>query len=143
MVKDKTLTSGQINYQHDDNKVAYTVITIKNGEFHNMTEDIRLDLIKRLQQNTKQTIDLEDMFEQCWKYKQQFPTVEMVKMKIPTIEEIIDYINKHLKTTGEKPSSFGRRVLGDSGAMTRLMNEKTDIRLSTLKKIVNAISGTK
>jgi hypothetical protein len=64
-------------------------------------------------------------------------------MKIPTIEEFIEYVNKHLADTGEKPSMFGRRVLGDSGAITRLQNEQTDLRLSTMRKIYNAISGAK
>lgn len=64
-------------------------------------------------------------------------------MKIPTIEEVIEDVNNHLADTGEKPSMFGRRVLGDSGAITRLQNEQTDLRLSTLHKIYNAISGAK
>lgn len=72
MLKDRKLSSGQINYQDNDNKAAFTVIVIKNGEFHNMTEPIRLDLIERLQAlapNVKkdapivqQPVDLEDMF---------------------------------------------------------------------------------
>jgi hypothetical protein len=65
MVTDRTLTSGQINYQDNDNKAAYTVIVIKNGEFHNMSEEIRLDLIERLQKSApivQQPVDLEDMF---------------------------------------------------------------------------------
>jgi len=59
-------------------------------------------------------------------------------MEVPSDKEIKDYIQKHLETTGEKPSSFGRRVLGDSGAIPRLM-EGTDLRVSTLRRIVNAI----
>lgn len=72
MLTNKTLTSGQINYQDNDNKAAYSVIVIKDGKFHNMTEAIRLDLIERLQAlapNVKksapivqQPVDLEDMF---------------------------------------------------------------------------------
>lgn len=69
MVKGRTLTSGQINYQDDDNKAAYICIVIKDGVFHNMTEEIRLDLIERLSPLvkkdltiTQQPIDLEDMF---------------------------------------------------------------------------------
>lgn len=72
MLKGRTLTSGQINYQDDDNKAAYVCIVIKDGVFHNMTEEIRLDLIERLSSLsplakkdltiTQQPIDLEDMF---------------------------------------------------------------------------------
>lgn len=59
-------------------------------------------------------------------------------MKIPTHTEFVDHIKKHLKKTGEKPSMFGRRVLGDSGAISRLY-EGTDPRLSTVKRIADAI----
>lgn len=61
-------------------------------------------------------------------------------MKIPLHDEFIDYINEHLTKTGEKPSSFGRRVLGDSGAITRLI-EGVDPRLSTMQKIDRAIKS--
>lgn len=63
-------------------------------------------------------------------------------MKIPTQQELLDYINKHLEKTGEKPSIFGRRVLGDSAAIIRLM-QGTDPRLSTVRKIVRTIEGSK
>lgn len=59
-------------------------------------------------------------------------------MKLPTSKEFIDYIKEHLKATDEKPSSFGRRVLGDSGAIPRLF-EGTDPRLSTMHRINKAI----
>ena len=59
-------------------------------------------------------------------------------MKIVTQQELLDYIKAHLEKTGEKQSSFGRRVLGDSSAITRLM-EGTDPRLSTVHKIEKAI----
>lgn len=58
-------------------------------------------------------------------------------MKIPSHQEFIDYVNEYLEKSGEKPSSFGRRVLGDSGAIPRLAD--TDPRLSTVQKIVTAI----
>lgn len=60
-------------------------------------------------------------------------------IRIPTHKEFVDYINSHLVKSGEKPSSFGRRVLGDSGAITRLVNDETDPRLSTMQKIDRAI----
>lgn len=59
-------------------------------------------------------------------------------MKIPTHQEFIEYVNKHLEKSGERPSAFGRRVLGDSAAITRL--ESTDPRLSTMQKIITAIN---
>lgn len=61
-------------------------------------------------------------------------------MKIPTHEEFVDHVQNHLNKSGEKPSSFGRRVLGDSGAITRLI-EGTDPRLSTMQKIDRAIKS--
>ena len=61
-------------------------------------------------------------------------------MKIPSHKEFIDYVKKYLEKSGEKPSSFGRRVLGDSGAITRLI-EGTDPRLSTMQKIERDISA--
>ena len=61
-------------------------------------------------------------------------------MKIPTHSEFIDYVKGHLEKTGEKPSSFGRRVLGDSGAITRLI-EGTDPRLSTMQKVDKAVKA--
>lgn len=58
---------------------------------------------------------------------------------IPTHQEIIDDVNEHLEKTGERPSSFGRRVLGDSSAVAR-MADGTDPRLSTIQKIYEAIN---
>lgn len=63
-------------------------------------------------------------------------------MKIPTQKEFINYIKEHLKDTDEKPSSFGRRVLNDSGAIPRLF-DGTDPRLSTMNKIDKAIKKGK
>lgn len=64
-------------------------------------------------------------------------------MKIPSHKEFIDYINEYLAMSGEKPSTFGRRVLGDSGAITRLTSDEagTDPRLSTMQKIDRAIKA--
>lgn len=59
-------------------------------------------------------------------------------MKLPTHREFVDYINRHLEETKQKPSAFGRRVLNDSGAVPRLI-EGTDPRLSTMHTIVDAI----
>ena len=59
-------------------------------------------------------------------------------MKLPTAKEFADYIKAHLEETGEKPSAFGRRVLGDSGAIPRLF-EGVDPRLSTMHRILKAI----
>ena len=67
------------------------------------------------------------------------PNREKGKMDIPTHKQLIDHINSHLDRTGEKPSAFGRRVLGDSGAVLRLINNGTDPRLSTVQKIDRAI----
>lgn len=64
------------------------------------------------------------------------------RMKIPSQKEFTDHIKGHLQETGEKPSSFGRRVLGDSGAIPRLF-EGTDPRLSTMHKILKAIGVKK
>jgi len=61
-------------------------------------------------------------------------------MKLPTHKEFTDYIKSHLEKTGEKPSNFGRRVLGDSGFMHRLF-KGTDPRLSTMERILKAINN--
>ena len=63
-------------------------------------------------------------------------------MEVPTQKQFTDHIKKHLDETGEKPSSFGRRVLGDSGAIPRLF-EGTDPRLSTMHRILKAIGMKK
>lgn len=62
------LKSGQINYESLENKGAYSCIVIRDGVIHNMTEDVRLDLIRVLEsyapntQQAKPSVDLEDMF---------------------------------------------------------------------------------
>lgn len=62
------LKSGQINYESQENKGAYSCIVIRDGVIHNMSEDVRLDLIRILESyapdkaQSKETVDLEDMF---------------------------------------------------------------------------------
>lgn len=58
------LKSGQINYQSLENPGSYACIVIKDGVFHNLSEDIRLDLIKQLQNAApkQETVDLDSMF---------------------------------------------------------------------------------
>ena len=62
------LWSGQINYKCLDNTSAYCCIVIRDGVFHNLSEDQRLDLIKHLESLGKKSsipankVDLEDMF---------------------------------------------------------------------------------
>lgn len=59
-------------------------------------------------------------------------------MKIMDHKELVKHIKDHLESTGEKPATFGRRVLGDSGAIFRLYNG-TNPRLETVNKIMKAI----
>lgn len=59
-------------------------------------------------------------------------------MKLPSKEQFVEHIQDHLSKTGEKPSSFGRRVLNDSGVLSRLF-EGTDPRLTTMNTINDAI----
>lgn len=63
-------------------------------------------------------------------------------MNVPTLKQFRAFISKYLEESGEKPSSFGRRVLNDSGAIPRLLDEEnpTDPRLSTVNKIADAIN---
>lgn len=58
------LKSGQINYESQENKGAYSCIVIRDGVFHNLSEDLRLDLIKHLQNagQKQEPIDIDDMF---------------------------------------------------------------------------------
>lgn len=57
------LKSGQINFESLGNANAYSCVVIKNGEFHNLTEDLRLMLIDALQSPKRaETTTLEDMF---------------------------------------------------------------------------------
>lgn len=63
-------------------------------------------------------------------------------MELPSHKQFTDHIKQHLKETGEKPSVFGRRVLGDSGAIFRLF-DGTDPRLSTMQRILKAIGVRK
>lgn len=63
-------------------------------------------------------------------------------MELPTHKQFAEHIKQHLEQTGEKPSAFGRRVLGDSGAIPRLF-EGNDPRLSTMRRILKAIGVRK
>ena len=58
------LKSGQINYESQENKGAYSCVVIRDGVFHNLSEEIRLDLIKQLQNagQKQEAIDIDDMF---------------------------------------------------------------------------------
>lgn len=70
MVAKYRLKSGQINYESQESKGAFACIVIRDGVFHNLSEDQRLDLIRILEDyapdapsaRKKQTVDLEDMF---------------------------------------------------------------------------------
>ncbi len=65
-----TLKSGQINFESNENSGAYACVVIRDGQFYNLTESLRTQLIGLLQppngperQNPeKQEIDVEDMF---------------------------------------------------------------------------------
>ena len=46
------LKSGQINFENLDNPGAYSCVVIKNGEFHNLTDDLRRLLLNALQPAT-------------------------------------------------------------------------------------------
>jgi predicted transcriptional regulator len=59
-------------------------------------------------------------------------------MKLPSHTEFVEQVKKHLDKTGEKTSMFGRRVLGDSSAIDRLL-DGTDPRLSTMLRIEKAM----
>ena len=60
------LKSGQINYESVSERGAYYCVVIRDGAFHNLSEDQRLDLIKHLENAAPKKddglIDLEDMF---------------------------------------------------------------------------------
>lgn len=60
-------------------------------------------------------------------------------MIIPSHAQFVQFVKNYLETTGEKPSAFGRRVMGDSGAIRRLF-EGSDPRLSTMQRIVKAVN---
>jgi len=61
-----TLKSGQINFESNENKGAYACVVIKDGEFFNLTDDLRRMLLDALQapsgRNNTESTDLEDMF---------------------------------------------------------------------------------
>ncbi len=65
MSKGYKLWSGQINYKSLDDKGAYACIIIRDGIFHNLTEEQRIDMIRQLELLApvkQENIDLEDMF---------------------------------------------------------------------------------
>lgn len=64
-----TLKSGQINFESNENKGAYACVVIKDGEFFNLTDDLRRMILDALQvnqapsgRNNTESTDLEDMF---------------------------------------------------------------------------------
>lgn len=59
MTDNYVLTSGQINFQSNNNKNAYSCVVIKNGVFYNMTDEHRELIIRALD---KKEINLDDMF---------------------------------------------------------------------------------
>lgn len=62
-VSEYCLKSGQINFENLDNRGAYACVVIKNGEFHNLTDELRDMLIKKLQSPPRaETTSIEDMF---------------------------------------------------------------------------------
>jgi hypothetical protein len=60
------LKTGQINFESVQNRGGYACVVIKDGEFHNLNDELRQMLIDKLQQPTKpvraETTDIEDMF---------------------------------------------------------------------------------
>lgn len=60
MANEYLLKTGQINLASQSNPGSYYCVVIKNGEFHNLTEEIRQHLIEKLQ--PKKINTLEDMF---------------------------------------------------------------------------------
>lgn len=63
MASRSRLKSGQLNYENPDSKGVFTCIVVRDGVFHNLSEDQRLDLIKILQAQGEKEIDLREMFE--------------------------------------------------------------------------------
>lgn len=55
------LKTGQINFESQVNPGAFVCVVIRDGKFHNLTNDIRQQLIDLLQEEP-QEINLEDMF---------------------------------------------------------------------------------
>lgn len=62
--------------------------------------------------------------------------------KFPTEEEFVSDIEAHLEANEMSPSEFGKKVLNDSSAISRI-KEGTDVRMSTGRKIYGAINGDK
>lgn len=65
MTTEYKLKSGQINYESQKNRGSFSCIVIRDGVFHNLSEEQRIDLIKILESqvpHSETDIDLEDMF---------------------------------------------------------------------------------
>lgn len=59
------LKSGQINFENESHPGAFACVVIKDGEFYNLTSELRQQLVKKLQGhdcNKKPEPSLEDMF---------------------------------------------------------------------------------
>lgn len=56
------LKSGQINFENVNQPGAYSCVVIRDGEIHNMTDDLRQLLLAALNQKPEITVDLESMF---------------------------------------------------------------------------------
>lgn len=56
------LKSGQINFENQDHPGAFSCVVIKNGVFHNITDEFKDVLIKALQEPEKEIISIDDMF---------------------------------------------------------------------------------
>lgn len=59
-----------------------------------------------------------------------------------TLDRLRASLKAHLKKTGEKPTAFGRRVMGDPSWTTRFLEDFSEPKDKTRAKIVAAI-GTK
>jgi predicted transcriptional regulator len=64
----------------------------------------------------------------------------LLKMHIPTIDQLLVDIEKYLEKTNMKAHCFGKKYLNDSGAISRL-KKGNDPRLSTVQKIYEAINA--
>lgn len=57
------LKTGQINFENTDHPGAYVCVVIKKGEFHNLSEPLRVMLIEKLQRPVPPAVtSAEDMF---------------------------------------------------------------------------------
>ena len=59
------LKSGQINFENQGNIGAFTCVVIRDGRFHNLTSELRMQLVKILQAHDcsePEPPTIEDMF---------------------------------------------------------------------------------